>query len=202
MESGRVQDRRRARHDETARLIVTAAWQLAEAEGLAGLSVGQLARAMHMRPQSLYTYFPSKRAIYDRMYREGFEHLLERFAALGDARPEAPADFLTDAMSLFIDFSAALPSRYQLLFQRTVPGFEPTPESYAVATTALTTMRGWLHALGITEEAHLDLWRALLLGLAGEQLANDPGGHRWRDLTRRTARYFIGFTTEGKDHHE
>lgn len=198
MESGVRLDRRRLRHEETARLIVAAAWRLAETEGLAGLSVGRLAGEMQMRPQSLYTYFPSKRAIYDRMYREGFEQLLDRFAALGEPRPEAPVEFLTGAVMTFIDFAAELPSRYQLLFQRTVPGFEPSRESYAVATTALATMRGWLQALGIAEERHLDLWRALLLGLAGEQLANDPGGHRWRDLAPEGVQYFVGFTTEGK----
>lgn len=198
MQSGIPSDRRRLRHQETARLIVSAAWRLAETQGLAGLSVGHLAREMQMRPQSLYTYFPSKRAIYDRMYREGFEQLLDRFPALGEPHPDAPVEFLTDAATTFIDFATELPSRYQLLFQRTVPGFEPTPDSYAVATATLATMRGWLQALGIGEERHLDLWRALLLGLAGEQLANDPGGHRWRDLARETVQYFVGFTTEGK----
>ena len=58
MVSGR--DRRHARHEETARLILQAAWRLAERDGLAGLSLGELARAMEMRPQSLYTYFPVK----------------------------------------------------------------------------------------------------------------------------------------------
>ena len=43
-------------------------------------------------------------------------------------------------------------ARYQLLFQRTIPGFEPSPESYAPAQRAL----GHLERLalnGITDSA-------------------------------------------------
>jgi hypothetical protein len=33
--------------------------------------------------------------------------------------------------ALFVEFCVEDPTRHQLLFQRTVPGFEPTAESYA-----------------------------------------------------------------------
>jgi AcrR family transcriptional regulator len=189
MVSGR--DRRHARHEETARLILQAAWRLAERDGLAGLSLGELARAMEMRPQSLYTYFPSKQAIYDAMYKQGFEQLLARNEAL-PAHADL-ASFLSAAAEAFVDFAAERPSRYQLLFQRTVPGFVPSEESYAVAKRALEGMRGWLATAGLTAERELDLWRVLLLGLAGVQLANDPGGRRWRQLAGEAARYFVTF---------
>lgn len=202
MVSGLSLDRRRAHHEETAALIVEEAWQLAERHGLAGVSVGELARAVQMRPQSLYTYFPSKNAIYDRMYREGFEQLLSQFSTVGGGKAPTNADgaieFLVDAAVSFVDFAAERPSRYQLLFQRTVPGFEPSDESYAVAIQALETMRTWLQGAGISGQRDLDLWRALLLGLAGEQLANDPGGSRWRALAREAAGYFVTFSRSNK----
>jgi AcrR family transcriptional regulator len=189
-------DRRKARHEETVGLILQAAWRLAERDGLAGLSLGELARAMEMRPQSLYTYFPSKQAIYDAMYRQGFEELLARNQVLA-AQPD-PESFLAAAAEAFVDFAAERPSRYQLLFQRTIPGFAPSEQSYAVARRALEGMRGWLAAAGLTSERDLDLWRVLLLGLAGEQLANDPGGRRWRQLAAPAARYFVTFTRAEK----
>lgn len=198
MISGTSVDRRRSRHEETAQAIVEAAWQLAEQNGLAGVSVADLARRMQMRAQSLYTYFPAKHAIYDRMYREGFEELLARLGELGgrDGRPghDDPVEVLAEGAEAFVDFAAERPSRYQLMFQRTVPGFEPSDESYGVALRCLEVMRVWLRRAGIPGERALDLWRALLLGLAGEQLANDPGGRRWRSLARRAARYFVTFT--------
>jgi AcrR family transcriptional regulator len=202
MTSGPSLDRRRARHEETAALIVEEAWKLAERNGLAGLSLGELARAVQMRPQSLYTYFPSKNAIYDRMYRDGFKQLLSHLATLrgekAPSNPDGAIEFLADAAASFVDFAAERPSRYQLLFQRTVPGFEPSHESYAVAVQALETMRTWLQGAGIAGQRDLDLWRALLLGLAGEQLANDPGGSRWRALAREAARYFVTFSRSNK----
>ena len=206
MVSGVATDRRRSRHEETAQAIVEAAWQLAEQNGLAGISVGDLARRMQMRAQSLYTYFPSKHAIYDRMYREGFEELLASMGDLGGrdrrSRHENAVEALAEAAEAFVDFAAERPTRYQLMFQRTVPGFEPSEESYAVALRALEVMRVWLSRAGIRGEREVDLWRALLLGLAGEQLANDPGGRRWRSLARRAARYFVAFagSEKGRPH--
>lgn len=188
-------DRRQLRHNESRLSIIKTAWQLAERDGLNGFSLGDLARAMEMRPQSLYTYFESKQALYDAMYRHGFEELLRLWRPL---KPEPSLEsFLTDVVERFIDFAAERPSRYQLLFQRTVPGFSPSEASYAVALEGLGLMRSWLRQAGISQERHLDLWRALLLGLAGEQLANDPGGRRWRALSKESVRYFVRLARKG-----
>ena len=184
-------DRRQVRHEETKALILAAAWDLAERDGLGGLSLGELGRAMDMRPQSLYTYFESKRDIYDAMYKQGFEELLAFNEALDSGAD--PVAFLPTAAEAFVDFAAQRPSRYQLLFQRGVPGFEPTEESYAVARRVLAGMEAWLRRADIATDRTLDLWRALLLGLAGEQLANDPGGQRWRKLAEPAVRYFVSF---------
>ena len=40
-------------------------------------------------------------------------------------------------------------------------------------------MAGVLALLGIVDAADLDLWTALQMGLADQQLANEPGGDRW-----------------------
>ena len=82
------------------------------------------------------------------MYKQGFEQLLARNEAL-PAHAD-PASFLSAAAEAFVDFAAERPSRYQLLFQRTVPGFVPSEESYAVAKRALEGMRSWLAAAGLT----------------------------------------------------
>ncbi len=193
------QDRRRVHHEDTKALILDVAWQLAERDGLAGVSLGDLARAMEMRPQSLYTYFPSKQAIYDAMYKQGFEELRACNQALDPGAD--PVAFLATAAEAFVDFAAQRPSRYQLLFQRTVPGFEPTEGSYSLAKRVLEDMKAWLQRAGITSERDLDLWRALLLGLAAEQLANDPGGDRWRRLAGHAARYFVTFARTEKGRH-
>src|SRR5580698_9918078 len=80
-------DRRRDRHEATKREIVETAWSMVREEGLAALSLRALAHAVDMEPQSLYTYFASKNALYDRMFADGNQELARRFA---DA--EIPAD--------------------------------------------------------------------------------------------------------------
>jgi hypothetical protein len=72
--------------------------------------------------------------------------------------------------------------RYQLLYQRTIPGFEPSPESYQVAAEALELARAALGACGITEPRALDAWTAVTGGLAAQQTSNEPGGDRWLRL--------------------
>lgn len=171
-------DRRTARREATKAEILEAAWEIVRAEGLAALSLRDLARKIGLRAPSLYQYFDSKHAIYDAMFAQGYRQLIE--ARDGAAPPEGdPADWLKQRTHLFIEFSVADPARYQLMFQRTIPGFEPSPESYAVSVAALEEARAALASIGLTEPAHLDLWTALTTGLTDQQISNDPGGDRW-----------------------
>ncbi len=70
----------------------------------------------------------------------------------------------------------------QLLFLRTIPGFQPSPDSYAIAVEVLASVRTILARAGLRHEADFDLWTAVIAGLAGQQLANDPGGDRYLRL--------------------
>ncbi len=175
-----TRDRRAERREATRVEIVEAAWDLAGEQGLAGLSLRDVAAKIGMRPPSLYWYFDSKHAIYDAMFAEGNRTLLERMAE--QEWPAEPRARLRRMATLFVEFSAEDPARAQLLFQRTIPGFEPSAESYALAVQALERGRSLLAAAGVTDPGHFDLWTALLAGLASQQLANDPGGDRWLRL--------------------
>ena len=55
---------------------------------------------------------------------------------------------------------------------RTVPDFEPSPESYALAVDVVSQARCALAALGLDNETDFDMWTALVAGLASQQLAN------------------------------
>ena len=149
---------------------------MVRADGLAGLSLRDLARRVGLQAPSLYAYFPSKAAIYDAMFREGTAELRRRVQAAGE-----DLDLVSVAL-LFADFCVEDPARYQLLFQRTIPGFEPSPETYAVAVELLDHTRARLAALGVAGDDALDVYTALLTGLVDQQISNDPGGERWRRL--------------------
>lgn len=173
---GRVQRRRAA----TRREILAAAWQLCREGGLSSLSLRQLASRVGMRAPSLYSYFESKDAIYDAMFAQGQAELAEHMAFLPDEG--LTWEDLRAGARAFFAFCTSDPVRYQLLFQRTIPGFEPSAEAYARAVEVFERMRGQLAAAGVSDPAQVDLWTAVITGLIDQQLSNDPGGDRWQRL--------------------
>src|SRR5215470_6799774 len=175
-----TRDRRTERRESTRAEILDAARELARTQGLAGLSLRDVARKIGMRPPSLYWYFDSKHAIYDAIFAERNRQLLARFEEQN--WPTDPRELLKLSARVFVEFSAEDVQRYQLLFQRTIPDFEPSPGSYALAVQALEQMRALFTAAGLSDPAQFDLWTALTAGLAAQQTANDPGGDRWLRL--------------------
>jgi AcrR family transcriptional regulator len=185
-------DRRRARHAATKQEIVDAAWGLARERGLAGWSLRDVADVVGMRAPSLYVYFGSKNALFDAMFAEGCAALLRHIppaAAQAEGRPVA--EVLHIAATTFFDFCTEDPARYQLLFLRTLPGFEPSAESYALAQEVLDETGRAFQAVGLGSAEHLDLWTALTVGLVTQQLSNDPGGDRWRRLLDPAVKMFM-----------
>jgi AcrR family transcriptional regulator len=176
-------DRRHLRHEATRQEILDTAWAMVRADGLAALSLSALARAVGMEPQSLYTYFASKHAVYDAMFALGNQQLLERMAR--NRWPDDARGILRLQAKTFVAFSAEDPARQQLLFERTIPDFEPSPESYALAIEVVERSRAVLADTGLVKQDDFDLWTALVAGLAVQQLANDPGGKRWLRLVDR-----------------
>ena len=88
-------------------------------------------------------------------------------------------------------FSSADVVRHELLFQPTLPGFEPSAESYAVAQAFFQIGVRLMSAAGITEPSDVDLFTALCAGLTHQQVANDPGGNRWVILAGRVVGMFL-----------
>ncbi len=183
-------ERRRSRtRDE----ILEAAWELCREQGLAGLSLRDLAAHVGMRAPSLYSYFDSKDAIYDAMFAQGQRDL-------ADAVPFDTADGtvtrsdLQERARAFFDFCTEDPVRYQLLFQRVLPDFVPSEVSYALAVERLEGAFASLRKAGVTEARHLDLWTAMLSGLTDQQISNDPGGDRWSRLLEEAVDMFCDHT--------
>jgi AcrR family transcriptional regulator len=193
-------DRRRDRHEATKREIVETAWSMVREEGLAALSLRALAHAVDMEPQSLYTYFASKNALYDRMFADGNQELARRFAEA--AVPEDAPGALRAIAGIFTDFAVQDQARYQLLFLRAVPGFQPSPESYALAVEVLEGVRTILLRAGVRKEADFDLWTAVIAGLTSQQLANDPGGDRYIRLIDEAVTMFASHIGVQPGHQE
>jgi AcrR family transcriptional regulator len=147
-----------------------------------------------MRPPSLYSYFDSKNAIYDAMYVQGCRQFVD-----GEPWDELTGEPLPDLRRIveyFVGFCAADPARYQLLFQRTIPGFEPSPESFAISEASLARVGDELNRCGITDGRAIDLFSALGTGLADQQISNDPGGDRWIRLIDDAVEMFFDYMTK------
>ena len=106
-------------------------WTQRLRDGLAAISLRDLADRVDLRQPSLYAYFDSKLALYDAMFADGNRQLIEAVAALPER--DDPSEALVELVEEITRFSAADTVRHQLLFQRTIPGFEPSPASYEVA---------------------------------------------------------------------
>jgi hypothetical protein len=64
--------------------------------------------------------------------------------------------------------------------QRTIPGFEPSPEAYRPAVEAIEDGQQMFERYGVTADYAMDLYTAFIAGLVAQQVANDPGGARWK----------------------
>jgi len=163
--------------------IVESAWTLARAHGIAGVSLHALAREVGMRQPSLYAYFESKMALYDAMFADGNRQLLERLDAVklpGDARGA-----LKKFMSEFVAFAVGDAARCELLFERHVPGFTPSADSYLLAEEVLGRAYKLMNEAGVLEQGDIDCIVSMVAGLIEAQMSNDPGGNRWtRHLSR------------------
>lgn len=170
-------DRREARHQATRDEILGVAWRIAREKGLAGISLRDVARGVGMQAPSLYSYFASKNAMFDAMYAQGAREFVAQ-----EAEVEYTGDPLGDLQAMsrfFVTFCTSDAARYQLLFQRTVPGFEPSPESFAISVESLAAIQRRFASCGLTDPESLDLFTAIGTGLTDQQISNDPGGDRW-----------------------
>jgi AcrR family transcriptional regulator len=177
-------DRRAERREATRREILDAAWEIARRDGLSAVTLREVAGRIGMRSPSLYTHFDSKNSIYDAMFAQSWGELGAVFDAIAPL-PAAPRSALLVVIEAFFDFAVADLARYQLMNQRTIPGFRPSDEAYAASVAVYERLRAVLGGRGVRAQGDLDLWTGMTAGFIDQQLANDPGGTRWREQLPR-----------------
>jgi AcrR family transcriptional regulator len=161
--------------------ILGAARDIMRAEGVGALSLNEVARRVGMKPPSLYTYFASKHALYDELFRGGMRMYRERLRTLIEAHG-LDGSLITAVIADYMAFADENPDLYALLFERPVPGFVPSEESMVEARGLLDDgERWWQRALdagivqsGLDAAATRDLMLALMHGLTSLKRANEP----------------------------
>ena len=174
-------DRRRRRRAQTIDEILGVAVDVMAREGVAGLSLSEVARRMGIQPPSLYKYFPSKLALYDELFKRGAREALAAFRAAA-ARAEPGWAALTAGIEAIMRLGLDHQVAGQLLNWRPVPGFEPSAEAFAPSVELVEEVRrllqaaadrGELHPAAASEEGQA-LLSVLIAGVMSQQLANQP----------------------------
>jgi hypothetical protein len=157
-------DRRQRRRQQTIEEVLDIAVEIMAAEGVAGLSLGEVARRMGIRPPSLYVYVMA--AAYGRLVDEATS--LE--------------DYLLTTSSTYIRWRVSNPAYSQLLYWRPVPGFVPSEEAYAPAVAMVQQaigvfrslqQRGWIRSDVAAEDVFRD-WTVITSGVSSQQMSNAP----------------------------
>ena len=176
-------DRRQRRRQETIEQVLDVAVEVMAEQGVAGLTLGEVARRMGIRPPSLYGYFDGKHALYDALFERGWRLLLEAAteAEVGMTGAD-PLRRYRDGAAVVVRWAIEHPAYSALMFWRPVPGFEPSGRAYAPAVVLAEAGRAEVVRLrdaGVLP-ADVDVDRAyrastaLVAGVISQQLSNAP----------------------------
>jgi len=174
-------ERQQRNRQEMLDAILRQARLLMREEGVAALSLRELARRLRFSVQALYKYYPSKAALYDALFREG----IRTFATYWDEALAGRPSFwerLPALLTASLRFAREHPDLNDLTFARPVPGFVPSDESMEQSRRLLGDLdrivaegiaRGEIRS-DIAPTEVRDLFLAMLDGLTRQHLANDP----------------------------
>ena len=176
--------RRQRRRQETIEEIVDVAVVVMAENGVAGLSLGEVARRMEMRTPSLYVYFDSKNAVYDAVFERGWREVHQFMSELMD-QVEVATDlraYLLVFAQRFVRWDVEHPVYAQLMGWRPVPGYQPSEGAYASAVDAFEAGRSIFSTLlarglfrpDVDVDTLMRTWTVLASGVMTQQLANAP----------------------------
>ena len=176
-------NRRHRRRLETIEQVLDVAVAVMAEQGVAGLTLGEVARRMGIRPPSLYGYFDGKHALYDALFERGWRLLAEEIRAAEAAMDGGdPIADLRDGATAFVRWAVEHPAYSALMFWRPVPGFVPSQRAYAPAVAIVEDGRAEMVRLRdaglLPPDADVDRayrsYTALISGVISQQLSNAP----------------------------
>jgi AcrR family transcriptional regulator len=98
--------------------VLAASLALLETEGLAALSLREVARRAGVSHQAPYHHFADREAILAALVTEGFDDLASRLArALDDAPTNAPAEASLAMGLAYVDFALSRPGIFRVMFR-------------------------------------------------------------------------------------
>jgi AcrR family transcriptional regulator len=163
---------------------VTAGMRVLAESGAAELTLRRVAEAAGASTMGIYTRFGSRAGMLEAIYRRGFELLRN---ALIDARDKAAEQERILALGVaYRRFALANPPLYALMFERPLPGFDPSPQT---RTDALAM------TFGLLADEIPDPARAYLVWTAVHGIVSIELTHAQRSPLPG---FFIDFPAEGE----
>ncbi|MGA7419773.1 MAG: TetR/AcrR family transcriptional regulator [Acidimicrobiales bacterium] len=135
-----LQERRERERSLRRQVIVTAARELAEADGWDAVTTRRLADSIEYSQPVLYSHFKGKEDIVAAVAVEGFGELADimRDARLGAATPEAALRALAES---YVDFATTNPALYDAMFTLSTRLHFGQPETPAPLRAAFAELR-------------------------------------------------------------
>lgn len=197
------QDAQQAGRQALRAAILESAITLLLSEGVAALTMRRVAAEVGASTKVLYTMCGGKEGLIDALYREGFA----RLQRVQESVPHdlAPLERMRVLSVVYREHALAEPSYYRVMFEHSVPGFEPSPESRTAADAAFGTVvdavaaciDAGVFAPADPYEIAKVCWAAshgaVSLELAGH-FPHDKGAERYSTLMIAVARYFTAPT--------
>lgn len=174
--------RRQRNREEMIESIVQAARHIMREQGVAALNLNEIARVLGMRTPSLYEYFPGKMALYDYLFLVGTRHFRTHLQQTVRRDGLSIWERTQNYLAAHLEWAIENPDLFKLLFERHVPGFEPSEQSMAEMYSALEeatqeldeSLRAAHLDLGIPVEQARDILIAVQHGITALHLANSP----------------------------
>lgn len=181
MATGYSSSRRTDRRQTTIDEAIGHARDIVAEQGAGAVSISEIARRMRMRPPSLYKYFPSLNALYDRLFETGNLELI-RYVDAARVDRDPGLDRLLEQSRAIVRWSVQEPGLAALLFWRPIPGFEPSEAAFAPARAIVDQARADLATavsageLGPTADSEdaFRLLTAVVSGIGSQQMSNEP----------------------------
>ena len=139
-----IVERRERQRAERHERIVTAACELAEAEGWEAVTTRRLAELIDYSQPVLYSHFKGKAEIMGAVAIRGFEDLAARLER-STAKVAGEPDILRQACAAYLDFARSRPVLYEAMFvlpTRLKFASEQTPPPLRAAFSALVAALG------------------------------------------------------------
>ncbi|GAA2321075.1 TetR/AcrR family transcriptional regulator [Nonomuraea roseoviolacea subsp. roseoviolacea] len=128
----------RASHDELRSRLLDVAVNLLVSDGPESLTMRRIASEAGCTTTVIYTMFGNREGLAEALYLEGFE----RFRRFLEAVPQRdnPFEYLSALGPAYRQACLAEPGYYSLMFERAIPGFEPSERARTLARAALNIL--------------------------------------------------------------